>query len=61
MQLAIEMLRNAAGRPLPSNSGCIADFERLVSQTMAAAAKHPVIERDAIKSRTFTTSRTTLC
>ena len=45
MQLAVEMLRSAAGRSLPSNSGCIADFERLVSQTMAAAAKHPVIER----------------
>jgi hypothetical protein len=45
MQLAVEMLRSAAGRSTPATEGCIADFERLVSQTMASAAKSPASNR----------------
>jgi len=45
MQLAVEMLRSAGGRSTPATEGCIADFERLVSQTMASAAKSPASNR----------------
>lgn len=41
MQLAVEMLRSASGRAAPTTDGCIADFERLVNQTLTAAAKLP--------------------
>jgi hypothetical protein len=45
MELAVEMLRSAAGKTGPTNDGCIASFERLVTQTMSEAAKPPVLER----------------
>src|SRR4029077_675227 len=37
MELAVEMLRSAGPRPLPS-AGCIAEFENLVNHTLAATA-----------------------
>jgi hypothetical protein len=45
MELAVEMLRSVRGRPAGAAEGCIADFERMVNQTMSAAAKAPVLER----------------
>lgn len=44
MELAVEMLRSVRGRPDPQE-GCIADFERLVSQAMSASAKASLVER----------------
>jgi hypothetical protein len=45
MELAVEMLRSARGKPAPAKEGSIAEFERLVSQAMSASAKAPVLER----------------
>jgi hypothetical protein len=41
MELAVEMLRSASGRPGVAKGGAIADFERMVNQTLSAAAKAP--------------------
>jgi hypothetical protein len=40
MELAVEMLRSVRGRPVavPARSGSIADFERMVNQTLSATA-----------------------
>ena len=45
MELAVEMLRSASGRPGLARTGTIADFERMVNQTLSAAAKVPYSER----------------
>jgi hypothetical protein len=40
MELAVEMLRSVRGRPVavPARTGSIADFERMVNQTLSATA-----------------------
>jgi hypothetical protein len=43
MELAVEMLRSARSRPLPS-VGCISEFEKLVSHTMDVAATRERIQ-----------------
>src|SRR5580698_2377982 len=45
MELAVEMLRSASGRPGLARTGTIADFERMVNQTLNAAAKAPYSDR----------------
>jgi hypothetical protein len=45
MELAVEMLRSASGRPGATKGGAIADFERMVNQTLSAAAKAPQADR----------------
>ncbi|HEY2391623.1 MAG TPA: hypothetical protein VGK22_10675 [Candidatus Angelobacter sp.] len=45
MELAVEMLRSASGRPGLARAGTIADFERMVNQTLSAAAKVPYSDR----------------
>jgi hypothetical protein len=45
MELAVEMLRSASGRPGVARTGTIADFERMVNQTLSTAAKVPYSER----------------
>lgn len=39
MELAVEMLRSVRERPTQARKGSIADFERMVNQTLSAAAK----------------------
>jgi hypothetical protein len=43
MELAVEMLRSVRGRSAPVQDGTIADFERMVNQTLNAAAKAPIL------------------
>ena len=45
MELAVEMLRSVRKRPVQTRTGSIADFERMVNQTLNAAAKVPGIKR----------------
>lgn len=41
MELAVEMLRSAGKSSAETRKGSIADFERMVNQTLSAAAKVP--------------------
>jgi hypothetical protein len=45
MELAVEMLRSVRGRPAAAAEGCIADFERMVNQTMSSTGKATILER----------------